>query len=46
LELETALLMPSERDKLIREAAARAYRAELRRLAEWGVPGPDEEDEA
>jgi hypothetical protein len=36
-------LTPSERDMWLRAFYADEYRAELLRLAELGVPGPEEE---
>jgi hypothetical protein len=40
-----ASMVPSERDKLIRQAHARAYREELRSLAAQGVEPVDLEDD-
>jgi hypothetical protein len=39
-----ANMLPSARDKCIREHFAGGYRNELRRLAELGIAGPEEEE--
>ncbi len=38
-------LLPSEREMWLRLYEAPAYRAELRKLAEWGVEPPEEDED-
>jgi hypothetical protein len=43
-ELKLEDLLPSERDRALREHFGSGYRNELRRLAELGVDGPEDDE--